>query len=204
MTKIYLTRHGQTQNNLENRYTGWQDIPLNPHGFNQAEDSAQSIKAKDIDLIISTPLLRARQTAQEFKDVLKCPIIVAEQLRERSCGVFTGKTKSEVKEEYAISYKEYIKGFTPPEGESIDDVKLRVYACMQNIIAQHKSETILIVAHSFVTKIINAFLLNLNDEDMLNFKLKNCEVVSYNHEDCSDALVSPETKNNTKKVDIAI
>jgi len=204
MAKIYLTRHGQTQNNLENRYTGWQDIPLNPHGFDQAQDSAQSIKAKNIDLIISTPLLRARQTAQEFRDILKCPIIVAEQLKERSCGVFTGKTKSDVKEEYAVSYKDYIKGFTPLEGESIDDVKTRVYTCMQKIISQHKNETILIVAHSFVTKIINAFLMNLNDEDMLKFKLKNCEVVSYDHEDSPNALTSPETKDNTKKVDIAI
>lgn len=204
MTKIYLTRHGQTKNNLENRYTGWQNIPLNPHGFSQAESSAQSIKARNIDLIISTPLLRAKQTAEEFAEVLNCPLLVVEQLKERSCGLFAGKTKSEVREEYSVSYKEYIEGFTPPEGESIDDVKKRIFACMQSIICKHQNETILIVAHSFVSKVINAFLMNLDDEEMMNFKLKNCEIVSYDPEDCPKALTSPVTESNTKKVDIAI
>jgi len=204
MAKIYLTRHGQTQNNLENRYTGWQDIPLNPHGFSQAQDSAAQLKDCEIDLIISTPLLRAKQTAEEFSELTGCPIIIEEGLKERSCGLFAGKTKSEVKEKFGISYPEYMKGCVAPEGESIEAVKARVDACMLTLLQNHKDESILIVAHSFVTKIINAYLLKLNNEDMLKFKLKNCEIVSYDSNEIAKPLTTPAVKSATKKVDIAI
>ena len=89
--KIYSTRHGETQWNLENRIVGITDLPLTDRGIEQAAALAEKVKnIRDIDIIISSPMKRARQTAQFTADALGLSVITDERLREWDYGSFEG------------------------------------------------------------------------------------------------------------------
>lgn len=92
---IYITRHGQTYWNVLKKVMGRCDEPLNNNGINQAKETKNNLLNTDIDLIICSPLLRAKQTAIIINEGRNIPIIYDERIIERDFGEFEGMQTSD-------------------------------------------------------------------------------------------------------------
>ena len=88
--KLYVIRHGLTKCNVEKKYNGKLDEDINETGIEQAKKAQKIIKDLDIDLIICSPLLRAKHTC-DIINVNNIPVIYDERIEERDCGIYTGK-----------------------------------------------------------------------------------------------------------------
>ena len=99
---ILLIRHGQTSWNIEGRLQGSTDIPLNKEGILQAELCAQFLKTVNLTTLISSPLSRAKQTAEIIAGACHLPIVEMDAFREKSFGDAEGLTPIERQEKYTI------------------------------------------------------------------------------------------------------
>ena len=140
MNKLILLRHGQSQWNLENRFTGWKDVPLTDQGKEEAEKAGQLLKKNNvkIDFVFSSVLQRANKTAEiALKQTgiehlwtgENLNMIKNESLNERDYGDLVGLNKKETaekfgKEQVHIWRRSY--DTPPPNGESLKDVVERV------------------------------------------------------------------------------
>ncbi len=103
--KLLLTRHGQTGWNVEGKIQGQTDTELNETGIKQAEVIREKLFNQKIDIIISSPLKRARKTAEIIARGRDIPIIIDERLSERDFGEFEGKTREEFDFDEIWNYK---------------------------------------------------------------------------------------------------
>ncbi len=163
MNKLVLLRHGQSQWNLENRFTGWKDVPLTEKGINEANNAGLLLKKNNIkiDKIFSSVLERANKTAEiaikasEMQNLYKNEILIYEKdqrLNERDYGDLVGLNKAETadkfgKEQVHIWRRSY--DTPPPNGESLKDVVDRVSPYFTEIIQPFilENKNVLIAAH---------------------------------------------------------
>mgnify|MGYP000004510400 FL=1 len=155
MREFYFMRHGQTDLNRLNKYTGLLDYPLNSLGISQCINAKKTIDRLDIKKVYSSSLLRAKQTAKLVTDK---KAIILKELDERDFGILAGLKK--------VRYK---KSFFP-KGESCYELKNRVYKALNKIDLESNS---LIVSHSRVFKTI-CEILQIKSND-----IKNCEIVKF-------------------------
>ena len=163
MNNLILLRHGQSQWNLENRFTGWKDVPLTDNGIDEAKNAGKlMLKNKiEIDLIFSSILQRANKTAElAIKEMNLSNFWVGDQLimtrdknlNERDYGDLVGLNKEETsnkygKEQVHIWRRSY--DVPPPGGESLENVVQRVKPYFEKSIAPalNDDKNIIIVAH---------------------------------------------------------
>ena len=163
MNKLVLLRHGQSQWNLENRFTGWKDVPLTEKGINEANNAGLLLKKNNIkiDKVFSSILQRANKTAEivikasEIENLYKNGTFIYEKdqrLNERDYGDLVGLNKAETadkfgKEQVHIWRRSY--DIPPPNGESLKDVVERVSPYFEQYIEPlvFKGKNILISAH---------------------------------------------------------
>lgn len=163
MNYLTLLRHGQSQWNLENRFTGWEDVPLTNQGIEEAKSAGKIMKKNNIniDLIFSSKLQRANKTAEIAVSEMKLKNLWAdnkllmtkhESLNERDYGDLVGLNKEETaikygKEQVHIWRRSY--NIPPPGGESLENVVQRVRPYFDKFIMPEiiRKKNILIVAH---------------------------------------------------------
>jgi uncharacterized phosphatase len=164
MTEICLVRHGQTDWNFNNIIQGREDIPLNEIGKQQARDSAVFLSKEKWDKIITSPLKRAKETAEAIADFTKVDeIIEDEQFLEREFGVASGKQISDF---YDRIYSDDVEGI-----ETNESLISRAFNALKDIAQNHSGSRIVIVAHSHTIKAI----LHAIDPEKVTFRtsLKN-------------------------------
>jgi len=172
---IYIVRHGQTDWNLEGRYAGRIDIPLNNKGIEQAKIIREELKNIKFDKVFSSPLIRAYKTAQIICDN---EIIKDDRIIERSNGELEGKLKTEITTE--IDFND------PNERnyniESIIDFRKRIKNFFDEITTNYEGKNILIVTHAGVGIYARCYFEGepLNN-DYTKYKIKNCEIIKYNN-----------------------
>lgn len=171
--KIYVVRHGQVLDNVLKVYNHPNGV-LNECGRKQAEELRDKVKELDYDVIISSTLSRAKETA-EIINVHNKEIILSDILKERNAGSLIGTPLSETnREEYWNYYTELKQG----EYEDIKDFFNRIYKFLEELKdCQYKS--VLLVTHSGVTKAINSYFNGIGDGYFLNKGLKNGEIKEY-------------------------
>jgi probable phosphoglycerate mutase len=153
MTRILLVRHGETDWNKERRLQGHLDIPLNAEGIEQAKLVAQALAHEKIDIVYSSDLSRAFETANAIAKIHALPIFVDANLRERHYGDVQGKTYQEIEETLPDNWAAWQNrdpDFQPKDGESLRQFHHRVITHIQRIVSQHPKQIILIVAHGGV------------------------------------------------------
>lgn len=147
-TELWLVRHGQTDWNVEGRYQGQADMPLNEIGVKQARDLAERLRDVNYAAIFSSDLQRASSTARILagdKEVKIDP-----RLREIHQGEWEGQLFSVIRQRYADYFtqrKENPLQSRPPGGESLQEVADRVKECVDEIVHQFGGERVLIVSH---------------------------------------------------------
>lgn len=157
-TTIYLTRHGQTLWNLEKRLQGRGNSPLTEDGIERAKELRDRLKNIHIDIIYSSPIERAFETAKIIKGDKDIEIITDNGFMEMSFGDYEGRRTDEImKENPSWDISLIMKGSTKlsaPNGENLGEVRIRVANTMDKIIKRNIGKTILIVAHGITLKAI--------------------------------------------------
>lgn len=181
---IYLIRHGETDWNTKRLLQGATDIPLNQNGIEVAELTAKGLKDVPFDLIFSSPLQRAMQTAEILRGDRNIPIIPEPRLREIGFGPYEGLCCSQ--EGYNIPDPEFIRFFTdpgnyiPPEGgESIRHLCERTTAFLKELVQNpdYRDKTILVSGHGAVVKGLLSSITITDLKDFWNGGVhKNCGV----------------------------
>lgn len=150
MTRLCLVRHGQTDWNLEGRYQGQSDVLLNPAGRQQARQLADSLVERDLSIIYSSDLRRARDTAMILARKLVLPVYVDARLREINQGDWEGQKVDVIRSRYASLWEQRAEdpaSVRPPGGETVEEVAQRVHQALDEISARHPDESVLIVSH---------------------------------------------------------
>ena len=130
MTRLIITRHGQSIANAQFRFAGHSDFDLSDVGHAQAELAAEYISKKfKIDYIYSSDLLRAYNTARPIAEKLNMDIIATQRFREIRAGLWEGLTFAEIAEKFPMEYGVWKDNFSMakcPEGESAEEVYKRI------------------------------------------------------------------------------
>ena len=146
--KIFLLRHGESTSDVENRYGGDYDDHLTEKGTSQSRGLAQKLLDKGIEIIFSSPKIRARQTAEILKDAFGCQFEIVDDIRERNhYGILTGMEKTEAAEKYPElveklkDHRHHIEG-----SEGYEDFLQRIERAIREITNTPYS-TLAIVTH---------------------------------------------------------
>ena len=144
-----LLRHGQTPMSVQKRYAGRSDAPLSDAGVQQAAAAAKRLASAGIAVIVTSPLLRAVQTAQEVAAVTGAAVATDDGFRETDFGAWEGLTFAEVRERWPAELAAWPADpqVAPPDGESFADVSARVTAALHRVLATRAGQTVLIVSH---------------------------------------------------------
>lgn len=140
--RVVLWRHGQTLWNVERRFQGHTDVPLDPDGRVQAERAAARLAALEPTAIVSSDLSRATVTAQALASRVDLPVAVDDRLRERSGGSWEGLTGEEIR----LKYPEAWAVWEPEDGETEEYVGRRVAAGIQEAVSALEPDGLLVVA----------------------------------------------------------
>ncbi len=150
MTRYCLIRHGQTDWNIEGRYQGQADAPLNEVGRAQALTLGKAIADQTFAAIYSSDLSRARETAQIIAPFLNLPVSLDVRLREINQGEWEGKHIAEIKTRYAQMWKKHRKdpdNARPPGGETLREVAQRMASSLNELSHIYPEGPVLIVSH---------------------------------------------------------
>jgi probable phosphoglycerate mutase len=182
-TTILLVRHGETAWNAERRLQGHLDIPLNPEGERQARLMAEALAADAIDLIVSSDLMRARQTAQAIATLRGLPLQEEPGLRERGYGGFEGLLYAEIEQRFPAEFAAWqarnIDAVLPAganRGETFREFFGRATGAILTLGALHPGKTLALVAHGGVLECAYRLALGLPLETPRDFKVFNASI----------------------------
>lgn len=179
--RLLLIRHGETQWNRESRFQGIRDIPLNENGRFQAQQAADFLKEVAIDIGISSPMARPKETAEIILQYHpEVTLDLQEPLMEICHGLWEGKLESEIEADFPgllQAWKTAPETVQMPEGENLQQVWDRAIACWQERVAyysQRETDTVgIVVAHDAINKVILCYLLGLSPADFWKVKQGN-------------------------------
>ncbi|MHB1376345.1 MAG: histidine phosphatase family protein [Candidatus Humimicrobiaceae bacterium] len=163
---IFLIRHGQTEFNDKSIFRGHLDIPLNSYGINQAESIGKILKFINFDMIYSSPLKRAKKTAEiinKFQNK-NVDILAEKGFIDINYGKWEGKTYKEVSELYPEIYFQWLKNpynAQIPGGESLYDTQKRSWDALVDIINNNKNKIICIISHRVINKLLLSKMLGI-------------------------------------------
>jgi 2,3-bisphosphoglycerate-dependent phosphoglycerate mutase len=191
MPQLVLIRHGQSQWNLENRFTGWVDIPLSPQGEDEARKAGEKIKGFKFDKVYTSVLQRAIKTyelAAEAAGFNNLPVEKDKALNERMYGDLQGLNKDETRKKFGdeqvhIWRRSY--DTAPPNGESLKDTAARVLPYWHSHIEPDlkAGKNILVVAHGNSLRALIMHLDNLTGEEIVKLEIPTGVPILYEFDD---------------------
>lgn len=176
MTRLVLIRHGETDWNVEGRYQGQADPPLNEKGLVQARQLTEQLQGAQIGVLYTSPLLRAKQTADIVARHLEIPLHVEPRLMEIHQGDWQTRLRAEIESRYPDLFRRWETEpweVTPPEGEHLSQVQNRVHAAVEEILARHPAEKVGLVAHRIPIALIKVRYQAMSPEIVRTLHLPN-------------------------------
>ena len=175
MSVIYFVRHGETVWNVENKICGATDSPLTELGHKQAVETAGKIVEMGIkaDMILYSPLSRARDTAMHISEVTGIPAREEKRLFEQNFGKYestprNGKEFQEAKKQFLCRYE---------GGESMFHLAQRVYNLLDDLKAD--GGDYILVAHNGIARVVQSYFFEMTNDEYASFGIRNCEVREY-------------------------
>ena len=176
MKRILLIRHGQTDWNVEGRWQGHLDPPLNATGLKQAEALAEHLRGRSISAVYSSDLARARMTAERIAEVLGLSVQEDQRWRELNLGVFQGLTTSEINGKYpeeSRQLRENYLDYAPPQGETRRAMQNRALAAYEDILDHETGEETVVVSHGGTIRVV---LLKFFGDEILHRSVHNTSI----------------------------
>ena len=174
--KLYVVRHGETIWNIERRVQGITDIPLTDRGREEARSLQELIKTLSIDVVISSPLKRARETAKILVDS-KLPINTDDRIKERDWGLNEGALIDKVDrwDCWDVILNTKVQNIEP-----IQDFMYRVSDFIEDIKVRFKDKNVLVVTHSAVSRVIYYLLEKIpEDANLSRINIPNLRIIEY-------------------------
>jgi len=175
MDHFYFVRHGETVWNVENKICGATDIELTEKGHQQAIETGKKILDMGIkaDIILTSPLVRAKETARHISEITGIPMKVEPRVIEQNFGIWEstprdGKEFHEAKKDMACRFG---------TGESMLQMAQRIYNLLDDIKAGDKE--VILVAHNGIVRIVESYFRDMNNEEFSSCGIKNCEIRKY-------------------------
>ncbi len=169
MLRLYITRHGETEWNVEGRMQGWMNSELTEKGIKNAEALGKQLESTEFKVIYSSTSERAVHTAELIRGSRRISIITDENLREINLGELEGK----LKDEYTDSDRQQLDTFwnRPHQykalsGEDFYQVRVRIEAVLKKIISENKDSNIIIVTHGGIVKTMMAIFKGIPVEKL--------------------------------------
>lgn len=173
---IYVARHGQTDFNVRGLVCGaTTDIPLTETGKQQARGLRQQLEGVHLDQALVSPLLRARQTAEIALSERCIPVEVEPRLIELNFGTYEGVRVDDpgfVKERANFVFRY-------PEGESLLRAAHRIYSVIDELPQRFPDQSVLLVCHGAVTRIIRSYFVSQTDEEFHTHFIDNCQLLHF-------------------------
>lgn len=194
MTRIVLVRHGQTEWNRVERFRGRADVPLNEVGCAQAEATRRRVAAEWHPVAVySSPLSRAMKTAGAIAQHFGLPVQAHPGLADIDYGEWQGLTPEEARErwpEIARAWYHAPETAHIPGGETLLDLRARGMQVVKELAARHGGETIVLVGHTVINRIILLGVLGLANERFWHLRQDTCAINVFEMEDDDFTVVS--------------
>jgi len=176
MTRLILVRHGETAWNVQGRYQGQADPPLNERGLAQAHRLAGQLKDKGLAHIYASPLQRALQTARVLTRRLDLSLREEPRLMEIHQGSWQGRLQSEIASLYPDQFEAWLTDpwrAAPPGGESLPQVQERVHAALDDVLDRHCGQCLALVSHRIPIILIKIRCQDLDPGAVRRLQLPN-------------------------------
>ncbi|NLK44653.1 MAG: histidine phosphatase family protein [Tissierellia bacterium] len=176
MTKLYLIRHGQSEWNILSKVQGQKDANLTNIGREQARKLGKRLIDENIDIIFSSDLSRALETAEIISSMINKPVVESKEIQEINFGPWEGLTLAEIQKKYKEEYLIWMKKpdkFKLEGAETLDNLKNRVMKYVEKVLIENKDKNIAIVSHNATLKIIILNLLGMGNAFYKNISLNN-------------------------------
>lgn len=163
MVTLYITRHGETEWNMEKRMQGWLDSNLTEEGVKNALSLGDRLKETKLAAIFSSPSGRTKNTTELIRGEREIPIIYDENLKEMNLGEWEGKTQTSIVEKYPEEYEAFWNMphlFSPIGGESFEETRERAFKVLNRIQKEYQTGNILIVTHAVLIKCLYSIFKN--------------------------------------------
>jgi probable phosphoglycerate mutase len=174
--RLFLIRHGETGWNVEGRYQGQADPPLNEVGLRQARSLARRLRGRGLDVLYTSPLLRASVTAGIVAGILHVPVRVDARLMEINLGRWQGRLATELSREDPELFRRWHAepwAVRPPEGESLEQVEERVYAAADDILARRRGQNVGVITHRIPYLLLGMRYLGFPRDAVVKLKVAN-------------------------------
>jgi broad specificity phosphatase PhoE len=171
VTTIFLARHGESDWNVEERFQGHSDRPLTERGRKQARALADLVGAEKIDAVYTSPLSRARETAEIVAARAGLEAVALPDLREVDTGSWSGLSRADVEARFPEGFARWRSGGSGWEnGESYDEMAERVIGALRKIAEDHPDGRVLVVSHGGPIRAIHAAAEGLAIKDYRRLK----------------------------------
>lgn len=181
MLRLLLVRHGRTEWNSSHRYQGHSDLPLSADGIDEAQRLAARLQGEQIDVIFSSDLQRAMQTAQILAGERGLDIRADARLRELNFGVLEGHTFEQGLERWPAMISAWVDDPNQPPtgGERMDDFVQRVAEFLDALRQEHAGSTVLVVAHGGPLRVIIQSLMGGSEDTSWWFSLDHASLTDF-------------------------
>ena len=173
--KLYVARHGQTVWNAANRVCGITDVELIEKGIEQAQELAKLVAEAKVDMILTSPLVRAMDTGKIVSEYCNIPMMVDNRLIEQNYGIYEGVDRKN--EEFLANKRNF--AYRYPNGESMMQVAYRIYGLLEDIKEKYSGKDVLLISHGGVCRIIETYFNDMTNEEFFNYTLKNAQLKLY-------------------------
>ena len=199
MTRIIVVRHGQTAWNEGEgeRFRGRADIELDEKGIRQAEATAKRIAREGVNAIYSSPLKRTMSTAKALSEPPGLPVQPIEGLIDIDFGKWQGLSLKEAADDDPKLYDLWLQSphlVTFPGGENLGQVQQRVVSALETLIPGHREQTIVLVSHKVVCKVLLCHLIGLGTSGYWKVEQDTCAV---NIAEAEDDIIKVALLNDT-------
>ena len=184
--RLLAVRHGATEWSRARRFAGSRDIPLLAQGRLQAEAVAQALAGSFPAAIYTSPLERARTSAEVIAKPHRLEPVVEPAFREMGFGDWEGLTREEVAERFPDDFRAWASAperVTPPQGESLSTVDSRVRAALAALIEQHRGDTVILVSHAIVLRLVVLAALGLGPERLWSVDASPAGITEVEYQD---------------------
>ena len=187
MSKLILVRHGQSEYNAKDLWTGWTDVPLTELGRKEAREAGEEIKDLKIDVVFVSDLIRSKQTWEEMAKVLDLEDLItteAPEIKERSYGILAGLNKWEVKKKYGDEkWLKWRRAWDEPipNGETLKDVYDRVVPYYEKTILPllKEGKNVLLSDHGNSLRALVKYLDNIPNDEVYKLEIPTGTVYIY-------------------------
>lgn len=184
MARIFIFRHGQTDDNKTHTFSGFRQSDLTPEGIAEAKQIGETLKNEKVTKAYQSDLIRSQHTLQlvlgDYHQGVQ--IITDPRIKERDYGNLTGKNKDDTARDFPDQYPLWHRSFDvpPPGGESVQQVEVRVLAFLHDILPTLKpDDVVLISAHANSLRPLRKYFEHLTNEQMCSFEHTPGKIYSY-------------------------